>query len=48
MSDLTNQINELFDGPQQPKQEPVVEEIIEEVQPHRNGLLNLQRTEHEL
>ena len=33
MSDLTNQINELFDGPQQPEQEPVVEQVVEEVQP---------------
>ena len=32
MSDLTNQINELFDGPQEPKQEPVVEEIVEQVE----------------
>ncbi len=35
MSDLTNQINELFDGAQQPQQEPVVEEIVEEVKPQR-------------
>ena len=27
MSDLTNQINELFDGPQEPEQEPIVEEV---------------------
>ena len=33
MSDLTSQINELFDGPQQPEQEPVVEQVVEEVQP---------------
>ena len=35
MSDLTNQINELFDGAQQPQQESVVEEIVEEIKPER-------------
>ena len=31
MSDLTNQINELFDGPSEPKQEPIVEQVVEPV-----------------
>ena len=31
MSDLTNQINELFDGPSEPQQEPIVEQVVEPV-----------------
>ena len=33
MSDLTDQINELFESPEEIKQEPIVEEVVEESRP---------------
>ena len=33
MSDLTNQINELFDAPKEVEQEPIIEEVVEESRP---------------